>query len=154
MDVDVVVRATEDDIDWILELEREAISPPWTHGALLREMFKRDTYFVVAARNDVKLGFIIMRIMVDCCELLQIAVKHCARRQGIADLLMCSMLAHARSNAINKIFLEVRKSNDAALSLYKKHGFKFVRRRSDYYTNPVEDALIMSVLIPENEKDI
>ena len=143
----VIEPATEDDIPWILELEQEAISPPWTHGALLNEIYRNDSYFAVAVENEEKLGFIIMRGMVDCGELLQIAVEKSARRRGVADLLMYAMLDEAGKNAINSVFLEVRKSNSAAISLYKKHGYALVRHRKDYYTNPVEDAMVMSVQV-------
>ena len=138
-------KATEDDLPWILGLEQEAFSPPWTHGALLSEVYKEDSYFVIAIENEIKLGFIIMRSMVDCGELLQIAVGTSIRRRGIADFLMRVMLDYARVNTVTSIFLEVRKSNTAAVNLYKKHGYTLVRRRKNYYTNPVEDALVMSV---------
>jgi len=140
-------KAVEGDLPWILELEQDAFSPPWTHGALLSEVYKEDSYFVIAVENEKKLGFIIMRSMVDCGELLQIAVGNQVRRRGVADFLMRIMLENARVNTISSIFLEVRKSNAAAISLYKKHGFKLVRRRKDYYINPVEDALVMSIRV-------
>ena len=149
-----IVPATEDDIPWVLELEQEAISPPWTHGALLNEIYRDDSFFAVAVDNTVslspcakKLGFIIMRGMVDCGELLQIAVAKSARRRGVADLLMSAMLDEAGKNAINSVFLEVRRSNAAAIALYKKHGYALVRQRKDYYTNPVEDAVVMCVQV-------
>jgi len=138
-------KATEGDLLWILELEQEAFSPPWTHGTLLSEIYKDDSYFVIAVENEKKLGFIIMRSMVDCGELLQIAVETSIRRRGVADFLMRVMLVNARVNNIPSVFLEVRKSNTAAINLYKKHGYTLVRRRKDYYTDPVEDALVMSV---------
>jgi len=142
-----ITTAVEDDIPWIIEVEREAISPPWTHGALLGEIYRDDSYFAVASGNGEKLGFIIMRCMLDCGELLQIAVDKAKRRRGVADLLMCFVLNHARQNSLSSVFLEVRKSNAAAISLYKKHGYSLVRSRKDYYTDPVEDALVMSVLV-------
>ena len=140
-------KATEGDLLWILELEQEAFSPPWTHGTLLSEIYKDDSYFVIAVENEKKLGFIIMRSMVDCGELLQIAVETSIRRRGVADLLMRVMLENARVNNIPSVFLEVRKSNTAAINLYKKHGYTLVRRRKNYYTNPDEDALVMRVRV-------
>ena len=138
-------KATEGDLPWILELEQEAFSPPWTHGTLLSEVYKEDSYFAIAVENEKKLGFIIMRSMVDCGELLQIAVGTSVRRRGVADFLMSVMLDNARESTIPSIFLEVRKSNAAAINLYKKHGYTLIRRRKNYYTNPIEDALVMSV---------
>ena len=88
-------------------------------------------------------GFVILRGLVDDGELLQIAVDKRARRCGVADLLMDAAIGYALEKELKAIFLEVRKSNDAAIALYKKHGFKSVRLRSDYYSNPLEDAVVM-----------
>jgi ribosomal-protein-alanine N-acetyltransferase len=140
-----VFDATEDDIPCILEIEQEAISPPWTHGALLSEIYNGDSYFAVARGESSSslLGFVILRQVADEGELLQIAVSRSARRRGVADMLMGSAFDYAKENAVKSIFLEVRKSNGAAIGLYQKHDFKQVRFRKDYYSNPVEDALIM-----------
>jgi len=89
------------------------------------------------------LGFVILRKMGDEAELLQIAVDKSARRLGVADMLLGAALCYARDNALAPVFLEVRKSNDAAVALYKKHGFKPVRQRKNYYSDPIEDAVVM-----------
>ena len=152
-----IVAATEQDIPKILEIEREAISPPWTHGALLSEMYREDSFFVVAVcefgidnegtcgeSSSQLLGFVILRRMGDEGELLQIAVDKTARRRGVADALMESALGFSSEHSLKSVFLEVRVSNEAAIALYTKHCFQTVRRRHDYYTNPVEDAVIMA----------
>ena len=165
----VIDVADEGDLPLILEIEHEAISPPWTHGALLSEIYRGDSFFAVArniagdpmpgansgqpayresAADDERPpinGFVILRrTSEDEGELLQIAVGKAALRRGVADLLMNAALDHAAANSILSVFLEVRKSNEAAISLYKKHGFGAVRTRRDYYNDPVEDALVMS----------
>ena len=143
-----IVPAVVEDIPQILEIEREAIAPPWSHKALLSEIIRDDSFFTVAwgevEYNYKLLGFIILRRMGDDVELLQIAVDRAARRCGIADLLMRAALQFAGENALNPVFLEVRKSNDAAIMLYKKHGFKSVSIRNNYYNSPVEDAVVMA----------
>jgi len=142
----VIKTATEADIPRILEIELEAISPPWSHGTLLSEIYREDSLFAVARLDSDTgplLGFVILRRMGDEGELLQIAVDKAARRGGAADLLMTAVLGFIKDASMGSIFLEVRKSNEAAISLYKKHGFKTVRSRKDYYNSPVEDAIIM-----------
>lgn len=159
-----VRKTTEKDIPRILKIEQEAISPPWTQDALLSEIYKDDSFFVVAVDgvsdagiavsgvSDVSdaevgdshiLGFAILRQVGDDGELLQIAVDISARHKGVGDLLIKAVLEHAKENGFNSVFLEVRKSNEAAVQLYEKRGFKSIRIRRDYYINPVEDALVM-----------
>jgi len=141
-----ITPATENDIQRILEIEQEAISPPWTHGALLSELYKEDSYFVVAVEERLSpavVGFAILRCVGDDGELLQIAVEKAQRRGGVGDLLMMAALEYARENVLGSIFLEVRKGNTAAVALYKKHGFSSVRIRKDYYSDPVGDAVVM-----------
>jgi len=141
-----IIPATENDIQRILEIEQEAISPPWTHGALLSEMYKKDSYFIVAVDERLSpaiVGFAILRCVGDDGELLQIAVDKAQRRGGVGDLLMIAALEYTRENALGSIYLEVRRGNTAAVGLYKKHGFNSVRIRKDYYSDPVEDASVM-----------
>ena len=144
--------ATEEDIPRILEIEKDTIMPPWTHGALLSEIYRDDSFFSVAiasvrspALNSSSIaGFVILRQMSeDEGELLQIAVDEASRRCGAAGMLLGAALRFAVEKALKSVFLEVRKSNEAALALYKKHGFAIVRIRQGYYSSPIEDAIIM-----------
>ena len=136
--------AAEDDITRILEIEHESITPPWTHGGLLGEIYNGDSFFALALDGKMIMGFIILRRAADEGELYQIAVDRARRRQGVADALMKAALEWARDCGINAIYLEVRKSNEAAVKLYQKHGFKKKGRRKDYYAEPAEDAAIMA----------
>ena len=138
--------ASEADIPQILEIEHEAISPPWTHGALLGEIYNEDSFFALAADDDNVgnvLGFIILRCSDDEAQLMQIAVSSQNRRRGVADMLMAAALRHTAEKSPMKIFLEVRESNTAAVNLYKKHGFVTIAVRKKYYTNPTENAVVM-----------
>jgi len=137
-----IVKATEEHLAEILRIGNELISPAWTYDFLLNELNKDDSLIMVASDNYLK-GFVVMRQVGDDGEILQIAVDKTAQRSGIGDLLMDAALDHSRENKFNSIFLEVRDSNIAAVSLYKKHGFKAVRVRKDYYNDPVEDAIVM-----------
>ena len=139
--------AAEEDIPRVLEIEHESISPPWTHGGLLSEVYREDSFFALLVCDEKVSGYIALRCMEDEGELLKIAVAIEARRRGIADELMKAALSYAGKNGISSIYLEVRKSNEAAVSLYRKHGFKQTGLRKNYYTEPIEDALIMALEI-------
>ena len=142
--------ATEEDMLRILEIEQESISPPWTHGALLSEIYREDSFFAAAFDGagaqpsaHCLIGFVILRRVADEGELFQIAIDKTARRRGVADMLMDAAFNYASESGIRSVYLEVRKSNKAAICLYKKHGFKSVRHRKNYFDSPVEDAIVM-----------
>lgn len=147
--------AREPDLPAILKIEEEAFSPPWSEGALLSQLGRDDGYFAVATGSDADaadgpvLGFIITRYAADEAELYQIAVREDARRRGIAGVLLGAALADCRRQGTVAMFLEVRRRNSAAAALYKKFGFKVEGRRKNYYSSPVEDALVMSRLLSE-----
>ena len=141
----IVRTAAEDDMPRILEIEREAISPPWPHGALLAELYREDSLFLAAiGSGEAAIGFCILRRMADEGELLQIAVDKTHRKHGAADALMHGALIWAGEQGLLSMFLEVRLSAVAAISLYEKHGFESVRVRKGYYTHPAEDAMVMT----------
>jgi len=137
-----------------MEIEREAISPPWSREALLEEMNREDSFFVVAANATKKedntgepslcVGFAILRQVGDDGEVLQVAVDSPARRRGVGDALIAAALDYAVAHEFESVFLEVRSGNAAAVRLYEKHGFSTVRVREGYYDSPVEDAVVMA----------
>ena len=142
-------------IPGIFKIEQEAFLPPWTYESLLNEVSREDSYFITAF-NEYEteelssphsppslLGYAVLRQVGDDGELLKIAVDKQARRKGVGALLMADVLNYAADKAFKSVFLEVRKSNAAAVKLYEKYGFAVVRTRKDYYDKPVEDALIM-----------
>jgi len=143
-----IIETTEEHLEQIFDIEREAISPNWSYEALFEEMSREDSFFVVAMDyteepSPCVLGFAILRQVGDDGELLQIAVEQSTRHKGVGDSLMMAVLKNAEENELSSVFLEVRSSNTIAVKLYEKHGFSTVRVRSDYYNSPVEDALIM-----------
>ncbi|MCL2221992.1 MAG: ribosomal protein S18-alanine N-acetyltransferase [Oscillospiraceae bacterium] len=138
-----IVHATKENLGQILEIGREAISAGWTMSFLLPEIDKEDAYFVAAQLSSDILGFAVFREVGENGELLQIATRKDVRQGGVGSLLLEDVLLHARDKSLDKVFLEVRRSNAAAISLYEKFGFKTLRVREGYYDNPVEDALVM-----------
>jgi len=75
-------------------------------------------------------------------ELETIVVSHHARRRGAGTSLLRAFLDMARQSDVHAVFLEVRESNAPARALYDKFGFQQTGRRSRYYRNPEEDAMI------------
>jgi ribosomal-protein-alanine N-acetyltransferase len=92
-------------------------------------------------------GFIVTRRVASDLEVLNFAVLPELRRRGVGAALLEAAMAWGASFAAEKIFLEVRVSNLAAIRFYERHGFKVTGRRQRYYTAPIEDALVLAALL-------
>lgn len=140
------------DIDAVKEIEIESDLSPWTFEDYLLEIKRADSLFFVAKCNGQVVGFTLARlIMLDQCtsqfkeiELYNIAVKKEYLRRRIATDLISKIIKIAHEKNVQSIFLEVRKSNTAAQNFYKKHKFTVTGERKNFYTNPPEDAVLMS----------
>jgi len=97
----------------------------------------------VAECNGRISGLIVFRSMADEAEILNLVVEASRRRQGIGWLLVQKAIAECKAAGVRTIFLEVRESNEGALKLYARAGFKEGGRRGEYYREPTEDALIL-----------
>ena len=88
-------------------------------------------------------GHICLETVLDEGILTSIAVKEKYRNKGIAKKLMDSFIDEAKNRNIAFINLEVRASNAPAIALYEKYGFVKMGTRKNYYSKPIEDALLM-----------
>lgn len=101
-------------------------------------------FFVVSDKFLGRIvGFAGMMIIAEDAELLYIAVDNIYRKQGIGQYLLEHVMQTAQENQAYRILLEVRESNASAVNFYEKNGFHMISQRKNYYSNPVEDALIM-----------
>lgn len=110
---------------------------------ILKEDIKNKNYnYLVAKNNDGKIiGYIGISYVLDSADIISIVVHKEYTQKGIATLLLQEIFEFAKENNIQKIMLEVRRSNIPAQKLYEKHGFKQIAIRNNYYDN-TEDALI------------
>lgn len=109
----------------------------------IEEDFKSNTYYYISAFLEDKLvGFAGMSILVDHADILGIAVDKDYTRQNIASKMLSHIIEVCKRMDLDNIFLEVRSSNSAAISLYEKFGFKKISVRKNYYKDNNEDALI------------
>lgn len=131
------------DIPAVLQIENSSFSQPWSERSLMSELQNPESYFTVCVNDDIVAGFLILRAFGCESEIFNVAVSAEFRRNGIGALLVEDAIAYARVNALLPAFLEVRASNIAAQALYAKYGFKPLGRRKNYYTAPLEDAIIM-----------
>lgn len=151
----------EKDLEAAAELERLSFSVPWSE-AVLRESLESslDLIWVLEQtedsagkdgehgrteerKNRILAGYCNLRLIAGEGELMRIAVHPELRGRGLSRKLMDCLEETAREKGAEAVTLEVRKSNQAAIELYKTYGFREEAVRKNYYENPSEDALIM-----------
>ncbi len=101
----------------------------------------------VAEVQGVTAGFLVARRIASELEILNLGVRPDARRGGIGHALVELAFAWGEEFDARSVFLEVRASNRVALQFYKRHRFEETGRRPLYYSNPVEDALVLTAPI-------
>jgi len=138
-------RLFKSDIQKILAIEEQVHVSPWsleTFEVCIESGF--DGWVLEINRKVV--GFIIVSVRAGECHVLNICVARDLQHQGWGRKLMDEALTHARRHGIGIAYLEVRRSNRSAISLYTKMAFLPVGERKDYYPGPNghEDALIFA----------
>jgi ribosomal-protein-alanine N-acetyltransferase len=98
----------------------------------------------VAEEDAEVVGFLVARRVLTDLEILNFAIKHGSRRRGVGTWLLREALAWSQSFFADKAILEVRESNVAALRFYEERHFEVSGRRKNYYTAPIEDALLLT----------
>ena len=117
--------------------------PPEEYGKLFASLSVQTRTVLVAEDDGMVQGFIVGRCVDREWEIENIAVSPAMQRRGLGGLLLEGFLREARSRQGTNVFLEVRKSNQAARLLYEKAGFVEAGQRKDYYRQPDEDALVL-----------
>jgi ribosomal-protein-alanine N-acetyltransferase len=140
--------ATSRDLRPIMEIERLAFAHPWSLESFARELSLPFSRTTVAVHNGGKreaiVGYLCRWMVADECHILNVAVHPQRRRMGIAATMMADAIAEAKANKIQIVTLEVRRSNLAARSLYRKFSFEERRLRRNYY-GAGEDAIVMEL---------
>jgi ribosomal-protein-alanine N-acetyltransferase len=133
------------DIDAVAALEADSFTNPWPREQLVWELRNSDVTRIFVLRDDggAIVAFCLCWVIFDELHINTLAVAPARRRKGVATLLLRHVLAETSTEGARKATLEVRASNQAALALYERLGFRVTARRPGYYTNPDEDALIL-----------
>lgn len=130
------------DLSGVAEIERLCFFEPWSEKSL--ELLLKDGNFGVAAIEDGRVAAYVGVISVPPeGEITNVATHPDFRRRGIAADVLDFLKREAHKRGIDSLFLEVRRSNDAARSLYEKAGFTVIGERKGFYKNPKEDAVLM-----------
>ena len=138
-----------EDLQAVMEIGAKSFLHPWSLDALLAELNNPRALHVVArlAAEDRLAGFALAWLVVDEMHINSIAVHPEERRHGVARLLLEDLVRRALKAGVVEAWLEVRRSNLAAIGLYESYGFITRGVRPRYYSDTGEDALMMSAAL-------
>jgi len=144
-----------DDISAIVEIEREAFSSPWSEEAFRTELTQNlFAKYMIMELEDTIIGYVGMWLIIDEAHITNIAIQESHRGKGYGEKLLKELMTTAHWLGAQRMTLEVRVSNERAQKLYRKLGFYSSGLRPAYYSDNLEDALIMWVdLVPSELSD-
>lgn len=125
------------------QVERACFSMPWSRESFWEEAAQEAAYYLLAFEEEKLVGYVGVWLLGEEGHITNVAVTPEARRRGAGTALLLALMRIARERGVRSMTLEVRPSNEAALALYKKFGFRSVGRRPHYYTDNDEDAEIL-----------
>jgi [ribosomal protein S18]-alanine N-acetyltransferase len=134
-----------EDLDEVAALEAASFTNPWTRDMLARELSHSDVARVYGLRgpDGRLLAFCACWIVFEELHINTLAVAADRRRQGLATRLLDHVFTEAVAAGVRRATLEVRRSNEPALRLYERLGFTVTAVRRGYYSQPVEDGLVL-----------
>ena len=142
-----ILPAVVGDLETIANIESLSGLNGWGIENYNSELGKSENLFYVAKFGGKTIGFILARPITPVVEIFNIAVLPDFREKGIGRILFDKILERAVEHNCLECWLEVRESNRAARRFYEKLGFENVGRRKNYYSFPVEDALLLEYKI-------
>lgn len=129
----------------VAEIAKKCLPESWSLEGIRDVLrYSHNIYYVAKdVASDEVIAFAGIMVVADEAELLNIAVLEKYRRLGIAQMLIDELFFRAKGRGAHRMLLEVRKSNISAQSFYNKNDFSILTERKNYYSNPMEDAIIM-----------
>lgn len=145
-------RMRESDLPAVRAIEARSFSNPWSDNTFRGEIQNTAVSFpmvVVRRPGDEVVGYIVYWQIRDDVQVNNIAVHPDCRGLGLGEALMRYAIDRTREAGAAFMTLEVRRSNEPALTLYKKLGFEIMGVRKNYYTKPDEDANVMALVLDQ-----
>lgn len=134
----------QEDMEAVCAIEQRCFTKPWSRESFTKAYNRDDTIYLVCVREGEIIGYCGIWCSYEDGDLCNMAVDVTMRRQGIGKQLLIEALAKAEGLGVTRLLLEVRASNEAAIALYRELGFVEIGKRTTYYSEPTEDALIMA----------
>jgi len=140
------LRMQATDLGDVEAVENAAYPFPWTHGNFLDSLASGYEAWVLREADGALAGYFLVMAAVDEAHLLNITVRPGLQGRGLGWALLDKVVEVARGKGMASVLLEVRPSNQRALSVYRRYGFLEIGRRRGYYPaagNTREDAIVM-----------
>jgi ribosomal-protein-alanine N-acetyltransferase len=136
----------EDDLDLVMAIERDAYPFPWTRG-IFRDCLRADYPAWIHEARGEAVGYAVISLAAGEAHILNLCTAPVAQGQGHGRRLLRHVLRMARGRGAQRVFLEVRPSNEHAIALYHGEGFNEIGRRPRYYPaiGGREDAIVMAM---------
>ena len=139
-----IEKMTKEHLESVYIIETECFSHPWSKQSLENELNNDTSLFWVATENNDVIGYIGMSVVIDEGYIFNVAVSETYRKKGVGSALINELVTYGKKNNLCFITLEVRESNINAQSLYSKFGFIKVGERKNYYSEPKENAILLT----------
>jgi [ribosomal protein S18]-alanine N-acetyltransferase len=140
-------RLTYSDLPHVIAIERRAFPTPWSLSMFVLELSKPSGICLAAVENGRLVGYLVCSRYDTVWHLMNVAIDPTRLREGIASTLITHLFETA-DRPHEQYTLEVRESNEAAIALYERFGFRGAGHRRAYYHDNREDALIMWRTVP------
>lgn len=133
-----------DDVEQVVEIERQVYPSPWTTRAFYGEITENMVACYIVARCGPRVvGYAGMWVLLDEAHVTNVAVHPDFQRAGVGSRLLEGLMERAHLRGARRMTLEVRPSNHPAIALYLRYGFEHRGVRRGYYSDTHEDAIVM-----------
>lgn len=137
-------RLDKEDLAELIKLDTECNPLPWSGEIYLKEMGKESAAIFGAFKDKLLIGFLVINTILEEAFIVNLGVTSSYRKLGIAKNLIEHYINCVNKDLIKSISLEVRENNTPAINLYKNFGFSELGRRPKYYSDTLEDAIILT----------
>lgn len=142
-----IEKCTIKDAPCVAKIEKECFSTPFKEEDIISYLKSPIWHFLVAKCEGEVVGYVSFTIIIDECQIVNVATSQGRRKMGVGKSLIEELLRYAKKSGVSKVYLEVRESNLPAISLYEKYGFEIVGVSKNHYSQPTENALLMNLEI-------
>ena len=131
----------------VAKLEMQIFSDAWSEKSILDTLKQSQAFIVVAEQGNAIVGYCIVYFVLDEAEIVRVAVDASLRKQGVGQELLRKTCHICKEKGIERLLLDVREGNENARRFYQAFGFEVDGLRKNFYDNPKEHAVLMSMSI-------